>query len=152
MSPKFTTEQQHLYNINRIKAWKFFYPEGNGKAKPGFHLHHKDPSWRVTDIDRYVQWNPDDLMMVTASDHGKIHSAIAYASPDNAFTTKGSHLSDEQKAKMSAKLKGRKFTEEHKQKIGLKHKGKKLSEEQKRMIGESKRRKPLYTRYAFHKV
>ena len=54
-------------------AWKFFWPEGNGKAKPGYVLHHIDPSWRHEDPERYAQWRPEDLVMMTNSDHTKLH-------------------------------------------------------------------------------
>ena len=55
-------------------AWKFFWPEGNGKAKPGYVLHHIDPTLKFRDPARYSQWNINDLMMVDSSLHGNLHS------------------------------------------------------------------------------
>lgn len=61
---------------NRKRAWKEFYPEGNGKAKPGFVLHHKDPSWKIEDPIRYAEWRHDDLVMMTKAEHCKLHSNL----------------------------------------------------------------------------
>lgn len=63
-------------SLNHEKAWKYFYPEGNGKAKKGFHLHHINPRWRHEDIKRYNQWNIEDLQMMTASEHMKLHKKL----------------------------------------------------------------------------
>lgn len=57
----------------KANAWAHFFPEGKGIPKPGYVLHHKDPSLRHTDITRYEQWNPDDLVMMTRAEHTKLH-------------------------------------------------------------------------------
>ena len=54
-------------------AWKHFYPEGNGKAKPGYCLHHKDETLRHENPDRYEEWRIEDLVMITSSEHGRLH-------------------------------------------------------------------------------
>ena len=46
-----TKDLKNRQNINRINAWKYFYPEGNGKAKKGYVLHHKDKTLINTDVD-----------------------------------------------------------------------------------------------------
>ncbi len=56
------------------RAWKHFWPEGNGAAKPGYVLHHIDPTLKFRDPARYSQWNINDLMMVDSSLHGNLHS------------------------------------------------------------------------------
>lgn len=67
---------QSLYLKNRESAWKIFWPEGDGKAKPGYVLHHKDPMLRHSDWERYIECRPEDLVMVTASEHSKLHHGI----------------------------------------------------------------------------
>ena len=57
-------------------AWKHFWPEGNGAAKPGYALHHIDPSWKHNDPKRYKEWRVNDLKMVTVSEHAKIHGKL----------------------------------------------------------------------------
>lgn len=64
--------------LNHEKAWKYFYPEGNGKAKEGYCLHHINPDWRYNDLERYNAWNPEDLQMLTNSEHCKLHQKIGY--------------------------------------------------------------------------
>lgn len=57
-------------------AWKHFWPEGNGQAKPGYALHHIDPSWKHDDPKRYGEWRVEDLKMVTVSEHSQIHGKL----------------------------------------------------------------------------
>lgn len=64
--------------LNHEKAWRYFYPEGNGKAKEGYCLHHINPDWRYNDKERYNAWNPKDLQMLTNSEHCKLHQKIGY--------------------------------------------------------------------------
>ena len=117
---------------NRENAWRFFYPEGDGKAKSGYCLHHTDQSLRHNDPERYEEWRPEDLVMMTISEHVKMHKT-------------GCVLSDETKLKIGSKNKGNKnclgrvVSDETKQKIREKKLGTHLSEEQKRKISEKMR-------------
>lgn len=98
---------------NNRKAWKFFNPNGSSKnnyQKKGYVLHHIDEELVQKDLKRYIQWNPEDLIMLTKSEHSKIHN-------------KKRVFSDEYKKRMSTALKGRVFSEEHRRKIALKKKG-----------------------------
>lgn len=61
---------------NRKRAWREFYPEGNGKAKSGYDLHHKDPAWQYEDPIRYAEWRHDDLVMLSHSEHSRLHSTL----------------------------------------------------------------------------
>jgi len=54
-------------------AWKTFYPEGEGKAKQGYVLHHKDPTLKYRDPERYDEWRPEDLVMMSNSEHSRLH-------------------------------------------------------------------------------
>jgi len=59
--------------INRINAWKHFYPEGNGKAKRGYVLHHIDIKLRRKDRKRYNEWRISDLVIMPRSEHNGLH-------------------------------------------------------------------------------
>lgn len=72
-----TVNTEEIYTaLNHENAWRHFYPEGNGKAKKGYHLHHINPRWRHENIKRYNQWNIEDLQMMTAEEHIKLHKKI----------------------------------------------------------------------------
>lgn len=61
-------------------AWKHFYPEGDGKAKAGYCLHHKDDTLRHENPDRYNEWRIEDLEMITESEHGRLHhTGVVYS-------------------------------------------------------------------------
>ena len=68
-----TNQQIHISRKNKAEAWKHFWPEGNGKAKPDYVLHHINPNWIKDDIERYIQWNVDDVIMMSRADHFKLH-------------------------------------------------------------------------------
>ena len=92
-------------------AWKHFWPEGNGKAKSGYDLHHIDQSLRKDNPERYAEWRPEDLIMVTHAEHRKYHI------PWNKGKT--GVYSEETRQKISDSLKGkpcpwnrRKYTDE----------------------------------------
>ena len=61
-------------NKNKIEAYKHFWPDLNGKCKKGWCLHHKDPSWKHNDKQRYNEWNIDDLIPMKNSDHTAYHN------------------------------------------------------------------------------
>ena len=86
-----TKEQRSSSRKNNREAWKHFYPEGNGKAKPGCLLHHKDPSWKTNDIERYLQWNIDDLMMLTVKEHNLIHKTHEIMRHNSDEAHRGAH-------------------------------------------------------------
>lgn len=99
---------------NKKRAWKTFYSEGNGEPLKGHCLHHKDPSWKTEDPERYAEWRPEDLVMMTNSDHTRLHR-------------KDKHWSDEIKKRISEKQKGvprGPQSAEHRAKISASNKGK----------------------------
>lgn len=103
---------------NKAKAWKYFYPEGNGKAKKGYVLHHVDETLRHNDIERYYEWNVEDLVMMTNSEH------IMHHNEENKYCL-GRILTNETKEKISNSLKDyyESMSEEEKIKMSESHKG-----------------------------
>lgn len=116
---------------NRQNAWKHFYPEGDGKAKKGYVLHHKDETLRHENPDRYNEWNPEDLVMMTNSEHRKFHT------DGNKNPFFGKHHTDDAKRKISESNSGKKMSEEHKKRISDLMRGKPKTEEQKRKMSEA---------------
>lgn len=92
-----TLEQKQLNLKNKYKAEKYFgIIDDSGKViKRGYVLHHKDPELRHKDINRYIQWNSEDLELKTRSEHSKLHY-------DNRLVNswKGNHHSEESKNKI----------------------------------------------------
>ena len=62
-------EQKNIYKINYKKAVEYF------NLQKGWVLHHKDENLKYTDIDRYIEWRPDDLLPMTKHDHMHLHQA-----------------------------------------------------------------------------
>ena len=121
-----TKDLKNRQNINRINAWKYFYPEGNGKAKKGYVLHHKDKTLINTDVDRYLEWRIEDLVMLTNEEHSRFHMS-------------GENNHEYGKTGILAPWYGRVHTDEEKQKISEAHKGKIVSEETKLKISNSRK-------------
>lgn len=117
-----TEEQLKLSSKNNKLAWKFFgYKCNNHK---GLVLHHKDETLRHTDIERYIEWRPEDLEVMTKEEHVSYHH-------------KGKHLSEDTKKKLSENHKGMVFSDEHKKNISKACKGVSKSEETKLKMSES---------------
>ena len=104
-----TKEQCKISEKNRAKAKKYF------NLPKGWVLHHKDETLRHNNIERYIEWRPEDLIPMSKADHTRLHVM--------------SHvMSDEAKQKLSEARKGKKFSEEHKKKISESEKGKIVSD------------------------
>lgn len=50
----------------------------------GMVMHHKDASLRHDDIERYIQWRPEDLQLMDKSSHRKLHAALIRESKQNS--------------------------------------------------------------------
>lgn len=152
-----TEEQKRISRKNRRLAWKHFWPEGNGKPKKGYVLHHVDITLRHSNIERYILWRIEDLVLMSLSEHSKLHnSGENHPNFGKHFSEetrrkiseshKGKHLSEENKRKLIESHKGKHRTEETKQKISAANKGKShlpLSEEHKRKLSEANKGKHL---------
>lgn len=93
---------------NRLNACKHFYPEGNGKIKTGYCLHHIDDRLKHDYPDRYNEWRIEDLVMITSEEHTRLH-----------HTGKSALVSEVTRHKMSIASRGIPKSEEHKQNIFL---------------------------------
>lgn len=92
-----TKEQEKISGRNRYRAWKYFVNQGliDITAPPyTYVLHHIDPSWKYEDIERYIQWNIEDLVVEKHSEHSSFHN-------------KGKQVSEETRKKLSESMKGR---------------------------------------------
>lgn len=64
-------KKANYQNQNRKRAYAHFgLTVGNAQ---GLVLHHKDPDLIVKDIDRYNEWRPEDLVVLTREQHAAIH-------------------------------------------------------------------------------
>lgn len=139
-----TSEQKRISLLNYQKAADYF------DLQPGEILHHTNPEWRHDDIERYIQWNVEDLEKMTQSEHLKWHwqynyeercRKISEGHKGKSSGAKGKHwtLSEETKRKMSIANKGKKLSAETKERMSKSLKGKShpCSEETKKKISEA---------------
>ncbi len=63
----FTKEQLSISKKNRLKTRKLL------NVPKGYDLHHKNPSLRHNNIDRYIQWLPEDVEILSHKDHFNLH-------------------------------------------------------------------------------
>ena len=126
---------------NRKNAWIHFYPEGNGKAKPGYVLHHKDETLRKNDPERYNEWRIEDLEMMTMTEHFLLHHKDTNKSEIHRLhvsqSLKGHVVSEETRRKLSEAGKGRTISEETRRKLSEAGKGRTISEETRRKMSEA---------------
>lgn len=67
-----TKEQRKISKENRKKAAEYFGIDKAGKYE--YDLHHINPDWKENDIERYIQWNPEDLVVLTHAEHARLHN------------------------------------------------------------------------------
>ena len=70
-------EQKQIYYSCYEKANKYF------DLPKGWVLHHKDVELVNEDIDRYIQWLPEDLIPMTKSEHMRLHAKLNSNLPKN---------------------------------------------------------------------
>lgn len=86
-----TKEQQSIWRRQHRLAWLHFYPEGKGRSKRGYVLHHVNMELRYNDVDRYIQWNVDDLAMLTLKEHNLVHKKHELMREASDEAHRGSH-------------------------------------------------------------
>lgn len=93
-----STEQKQLNYHNWYKARKELNLIGTGLV-----LHHKDPNLKYTNLERYIQWNIEDLEVMTKSEHNRVHAVGRTLSETAKLKLKehhtGLHPSEESKIK-----------------------------------------------------
>ena len=67
-----TKEQEKISCKNRIKARHLLGIYG----RKDLALHHIDPSWKENDIERYIQWNLEDLVIMNFAEHSRLHQKL----------------------------------------------------------------------------
>lgn len=117
-----TNEQKKISKRNRLVARQYFGITDNSDLA----LHHINSDWRYNDIDRYIQWNIEDLVVMTRSEHSRLHSNNKSEETRKklSIASTGKHPSEEARKKMSEAKKGK----------APSNKGKPMSEEQKQKI------------------
>lgn len=150
-----TKEQIKISEINKQNAIKHFEDTGElpkDRAKCQYVLHHIDPSWRQNDVERYIQWNSADLIVMTKSEHTRLHHTGKYVSEETrkkqSESLKGRKykpMSEEGKKNISEAAKGRVFSEETRRKLSEAKKGKSLSEEHRKHISDKMKTYKWYT-------
>lgn len=68
----FTDEQKKISNRNRDKLRKELGIKGDRTLV----LHHKDTTMKFNNVDRYIEWNKEDVEVMTLSDHTKLHCQL----------------------------------------------------------------------------
>lgn len=109
-----TRHQEYVSTINNAKAKKYFEELGLLPKDRGIHdyvLHHVDPDLKYNNVERYIEWNPEDLVVMTRSEHTRFHH-----SGENNYMY-GKHWSEEERLKRSIAEKGVPKTKEHREKI-----------------------------------
>lgn len=72
---KLTDEQIKICNKNNQKARRWFKRNGfMPDSNKTYDLHHIDSSLRYNDVERYIQWNIEDLVCIEHSQHAKLHN------------------------------------------------------------------------------
>lgn len=113
-----TKEQEKISRRNHYRAVQYF------NLPKGWVLHHKDESLRHNNLDRYIEWNPDDLIPMPKEEHARLH----LNGLKNLEKGRGRPLSEETKRKISESARG----------ANNPNYGKTESEETRRKIAESK--------------
>lgn len=128
-----TKEQLRISARNRYKTGKLL------NVKKGFVLHHIDEQMKYNNPERYILWLPEDLKIMTKSEH------MSYHQSGNKNINCRIQFTPERLKKMSEVMSGNKNpnygkhrTEETKRKISEANKGKKRTEEAKKKMSEAK--------------
>ena len=107
-----TKEELLLSGRNYRKTKKFF------NLKKGYVLHHVDETLRHNDAERYIEWRPEDLIVMTNEEHARLHFE------NSGINWRGKHLTKEHREKIGKSNKGKVITMEQRIKISNTLKGK----------------------------
>lgn len=72
------------------KTWMYFVQNGDipKEANGQWCLHHIDPTMKYFDQSRYVEWNVEDVMPMTVSEHLKLHHDFIRRNKEYGFLDK----------------------------------------------------------------
>lgn len=140
---------------NKEKAVAYFESIGElpKDRKPReYVLHHVLPCWKQYNKERYNQWNPEDLVVMTRVEHNKLHYLMDKEERRKKISESNIgkhhyHHTEEAKRKLSEAHKGKPkgpMSEETKQKISEARKGIKFSEEHRRKLSETAKGRKWY--------
>ena len=135
-----TEEQKKISRINQRKAREHFGILGRNDLI----LHHVDWTMKYNNVERYILWLPEDLVVMKVSEHTKLHWSLNHDDWCERLKGHGHPCSEETKRKIGEKNKGHRHTDETKKALSESLKGRKkgpMSDEHKQRISESKKGK-----------
>lgn len=104
---------------NWKRAWCYYVGIGLIPLEAKKHewcLHHKDPSLKTTDPQRYNEWRIEDLVPMLKSEHTRLHQLGRKKTPEQCESQsqrmKGHIVSEETRKKISESCRGRKMPED----------------------------------------
>lgn len=107
------------YRENHERAWCYFKALGLlpiTARKNEWCLHHKDPSLKTEDPERYNEWRVEDLVPMLKSEHTRLHQLGRKKSPEErkarSLKLMGHSVSEETRRKISESCRGRKIPED----------------------------------------
>lgn len=113
-----TREQELISNKNKKKAWAYFVEQGQIPKNVGrweYVLHHVDESLRHNNIERYILWLPEDLVVMDYGEHTRYHhkgkhKEYVWSEKRNKAISdakKGHEVTQHTREKISSTLKGK---------------------------------------------
>lgn len=74
----------------RKKTWNWFVQNGDipENRYERWCLHHIDPTMKYFDLSRYAEWNADDVIPMTQSQHMKLHQDFLSRNKEYGFLDK----------------------------------------------------------------
>ena len=168
---KLTREQENLSARNRYATGKLL------NVPKGCVLHHVDENMRHENVERYIQWRPEDVVIMTKQEHMSLHQSgeknincripftperlkkMSEVMTGDKNPNWGKPRSEETKKKIGDSNRGKKRTEEYRKRMsemmsGENHPfyGKKLPEEWRKHISEKKMGalNPMYGKVSPH--
>lgn len=100
---KLTEEQKKISGHNNYVTRKLL------NVPDGYVLHHVDETLRFNDVERYIEWRPEDVVVMSMSDHNRLHGTGKVVT--DSFRQKMSNIAKERN--FGQAFAGHKLTPEH---------------------------------------
>lgn len=65
--------QRNISAKNNRKAWRIVESKLGWNGHTGYVLHHVDMELKKNNIERYIEWNLEDLQLMKKGEHIKLH-------------------------------------------------------------------------------